>query len=51
MIVQTYQKGRKQPTSHSCTELNQTVFPCEYRYGKKLEGKTFSKKQLKIQGN
>ena len=51
MIVQTYQKGRKQPTSHSCTELNQTVFLCEYRYGKKLEGKTFSKKQLKIQGN
>ena len=24
-------KGQKKPTTHSCTELNKTVFPCEYR--------------------
>ena len=24
-------KGQKKPTNHSCTELNKTVFPCEYR--------------------
>ena len=25
--MQTYQKGQKQSTNYSCTELNKTVFP------------------------
>ena len=24
-------KGQKQPSNHSCTELSEIVFPCEYR--------------------
>ena len=29
LIVQTYEKGQKQPSSHSRTELGKnTVFPC-----------------------
>ena len=32
LIVLTYEKDQKQPTTHSCTELSETpVFPCEYR--------------------
>ena len=26
MIVQTFEKGQKQPSSHSCTELSKTQF-------------------------
>ena len=37
LIMQTYQKGQKQPTSHSCTELNKTVFPVSICQGYNTE--------------